>query len=84
MGSSPWSTNVHTPSSSKIAIRKAVYVEFSNLLIGTTYQLQVVTTLNGASWQNFGTPFTATNITMTFSNYWNVSDWNELFFRLSQ
>jgi hypothetical protein len=25
---------------------------------------------------------TATNSFMTYSNYWNVSDWNPLFFRL--
>src|SRR5665213_400817 len=59
---------------------KAVTVSFSNLSAGTNYQLQVSTDLN--SWTNFGSSFTATNSFMTYSNYWNVSDWNQLFFRL--
>jgi hypothetical protein len=59
---------------------KAVTVSFSNLSVGTNYQLQVSTDLN--SWTNFGAPFTATNSFMAYSNYWNVSDWNQLFFRL--
>lgn len=63
-----------------INIVKAVTVSFSNLTIGTNYQLQVTTDIN--SWTNFGTSFTATNTFMIYSNYWNVSDWNELFFRL--
>lgn len=59
---------------------KAVTVSFSNLTVGTNYQLQVSSDLN--SWTNVATPFTATNSTMIYSNYWNVSDWNQLFFRL--
>jgi hypothetical protein len=59
---------------------KAVTVNFSYLYVGTNYQLQVSTDLN--SWTNFGAPFTATNSFMTYSNYWNVPDWNQLFFRL--
>jgi len=59
---------------------KAVTVNFSYLTVGSNYQLQVSSDLN--SWTNFGTPFTATNSTMIYSNYWNVSDWNQLFFRL--
>lgn len=66
-----------TPS---VNLVKAVTVSFGNLSIGTNYQLQVTTDLN--SWTNFGTPITATNSFMTYSNYWNVSDWNQLFFRL--
>ena len=64
----------------KVNLIKAVTVNFSNLSIGTNYQLQVSTDLN--SWTNVATPFTATNSFMTCSNYWNVSDWNQLFFRL--
>lgn len=59
---------------------KAVTVNFSYLTVGSNYQLQVSSDLN--SWTNFGTPITATNSFMTYSNYWNVSDWNQLFFRL--
>jgi hypothetical protein len=63
-----------------VNIVKAVTVSFSNLIISTNYQLQVSTDLN--SWTNFDTPFTATNSSMVYSNYWNVSDWNQFFFRL--
>jgi hypothetical protein len=67
-------------SSPLVNLIKAVTVSFSNLTVGTNYQLQVTTNIN--SWTNFGTPITATNSFMTYSNYWNVSDWNQLFFRL--
>jgi hypothetical protein len=67
----PWPT---------VNLVKAVTVNFSGLLVGTNYQLQVSTDLN--SWTNFGAPFTATNSFMNYSNYWNVPDWNQLFFRL--
>jgi len=67
-------------SSPLVNLVKAVTVSFSNLTVGTNYQLQVTSNLN--SWTNFGTPITATNSFMTYSNYWNVSDWNQLFFRL--
>jgi hypothetical protein len=81
-GSAAWSTN--TPVSPPIiSISKAVYLNFSNLAVGTNYQVQVSTNLGG-TWSNYGVPFTATNLTMTYSNYWNVSDWNQLYFRLSQ
>jgi hypothetical protein len=63
-----------------INLVKAVTVNFVGLSVGTNYQLQVSSDLN--SWTNFGAPFTATNSFMTYSNYWNVSDWNQLFFRL--
>ena len=66
----------------RVNIHKAVYVDFSNLEIGTNYQLQVTTDLLG-TWTNYGTAFTATNATMTCSNYWNVENWNQLFFRLA-
>jgi hypothetical protein len=66
-----------TPS---VNLVKAVTVSFSNLTVGTNYQLQVSSDLN--SWTNVATPFTATNSFMISSNYWNVSDWNQLFFRL--
>lgn len=63
-----------------IGLVKAVTVNFSYLTVGSNYQLQVSSDLN--SWTNFGSPFTATNSFMIYSNYWNVSDWNRLFFRL--
>jgi hypothetical protein len=67
-------------SSPSINLVKAVTVNFSHLTVGTNYQLQVSTDLN--SWTNFGAPFTAASSFMAYSNYWNVPDWNQLFFRL--
>jgi hypothetical protein len=67
-------------STPNVNLVKAVTVSFGNLSIGTNYQLQVTTDIT--SWTNFGTPFTATNTFLIYSNYWNVSDWNQLFFRL--
>jgi hypothetical protein len=83
-GGSAWSTNVPFISSAMVNLHKAVYVDFSNLLVGTNYQLQTSTNLYGGAWLNYGTPVTATNSIMPFSNYWNVSKWNQLYFRLSQ
>jgi hypothetical protein len=59
---------------------KAVVPTFSNLLIGTNYQLQVSSDLN--TWRNQGVVFSATNSTMPYPQYFKVSNWNELFFRL--
>ena len=61
-------------------LRKAVYVDSSNLKIGANYQLQVSTGLN--TWTNSGTAFTATNSTWRSTNYWDVDGWSQLFFRL--
>lgn len=62
-----------------ISLGKAVFVKFSNLNIGYSYQLQTSTNLT--DWTDGGPPFTATTTNMT-SRYWNVDDWNQLFFRL--
>ncbi len=61
-------------------IKKAVYVDSDHLKVGTNYQLQVTTDLN--SWINYGSPFTATNSAWRTTNYWDVDNWNKLFFRL--
>ena len=68
------------PKVNLINLTNAVTVSFANLVVGTDYQLQVSTDLN--SWTNFGAAFTATNSFMIYTNNWNVSDWNQLFFRL--
>ena len=65
---------------STLNLRKAVYVDSSNLKISANYQLQVSMNLN--TWTNCGTAFTATNSTWRSTNYWDVGDWNQLFFRL--
>jgi multidrug transporter EmrE-like cation transporter len=68
------------PKVNLINLTNVVTVGFVNLIVGTDYQLQVSTNLN--SWTNFGAAFTATNSFMIYTNNWNVSDWNQLFFRL--
>jgi concanavalin A-like lectin/glucanase superfamily protein len=63
-----------------VEIRKAVYIGSQNLKVGTNYQLQVSTDLK--TWTNTGPPFTATNTSMLYPQYWNVDNWDDLFFRL--
>ena len=61
-------------------VRKAVYLDSPNLSVGTNYQVQVTSDL--VNWTNFGTAFTATNSSWRTTNYWDVDNWNQLFFRL--
>jgi hypothetical protein len=35
-----------------------------------------------STWTNYGAVFTATNTTMIYSQYFDVENWNSLFFRL--
>ena len=59
---------------------KAVRPTFSNLMVGTNYQLQVSGDLN--TWTNQGSAFTATNFNMAYPQYWDVDNWEKLFFRV--
>jgi hypothetical protein len=63
-------------------VRKAVYLDSPNLLVGTNYQVQVSSDLK--NWTNFGAAFTATNSYWRTTNYWDVVNWNQLYFRLQQ
>jgi hypothetical protein len=63
-----------------IALLKAVKPSFSNLKLGVKYQLQVSLDLN--TWYDQGLPFSATSTDMVYSQYWDVANWNQLFFRL--
>ena len=65
-----------------ITIQKAVYLTVSELSVGTNYQLQVSSDL--LNWTNYGGVFTATTNTWQSTNYWNVANWNQLYFRLEQ
>jgi hypothetical protein len=58
----------------------AVKPSFSNLSIGTNYQLQVSSDFK--TWTNHGSAFAATNVTMIYPQYFDVANWNQLFFRL--
>jgi hypothetical protein len=64
----------------RVEILKAVRPSFSNLSIGTKYQLQ--TSSNLTAWTNEGSPFTATASSMVYPGYWDVVNWNTLNFRL--
>jgi hypothetical protein len=63
-----------------VSLIKAVKPSFSYLAPGTNYQLQVSGDLN--NWTNQGSPFTATNTSMVYPQYWDVDNWSQLFFRL--
>lgn len=65
-----------------ISVQKAVYLTSSNLWAGTNYQVQSSTDL--INWTNQGSVFTATNSSWRSTNYWDVANWNQLFFRLQQ
>jgi concanavalin A-like lectin/glucanase superfamily protein len=59
---------------------KVVQPSFSNLTLGTNYQLQVSTGSN--TWTNSGSAFTATNSAMIYPKQFEVGNFDELFFRL--
>ncbi len=63
-----------------LGLQEAVKPSFSNLSLGTNYQLQVSGDLN--TWTNQGSVFTATNTTVIYPQYYDVSNFNQLFFRL--
>jgi hypothetical protein len=63
-----------------IKLVNAIQPSFSNLTLTTNYQLQVSPDMN--TWTNQGSPFTATNTTMIYPQYWDVDNWISLFFRL--
>lgn len=64
----------------RVDLIKAVKPSFSYLWVGTNYQMQLSADMN--TWTNHGSPFTATNTSMIYPQYWDVDDWGKLFFRL--
>ena len=64
----------------RVDLIKAVKPSFSYLWVGTNYQMQVSGDMN--TWTNYGAVFTATNTSMIYPQYWDVDNWNKLFFRL--
>jgi hypothetical protein len=71
---------IYSPFGLQIGLLKAVKPTFSDLFIGTNYQLQTSTELS--IWTNQGSPFTATNPVMTYPQYFDVDNWGKLLFRL--
>jgi hypothetical protein len=72
----------YVESAPSISIQKAVYLTANNLLVGSNYVVQASTDL--INWTNQDSVFTATNSDWQSTNYWNVANWNQLFFRLVQ
>ncbi len=71
---------IYSPFGVQTGLIKAVKPTFSDLLITTNYQLQVSTDL--ITWTNNGSPFTPTNRVMDYHQYFDVDNWNSLYFRL--
>ncbi len=71
---------IYSPAGLQIALIKAVRPSFTDLIVGTNYQLQVSDDM--VSWSNQGSPFTATSPTMAYPAYWDVENWGRLFFRV--
>jgi hypothetical protein len=67
-------------SSPRLDLIKAIKPSFSNLITTVNYQLQVSSDMT--TWTNQGSVFTATNTSMVYPQYWDVDNWNSLFFRL--
>ncbi len=63
-----------------VNLLKAVKPSFDGLGLGTNYQLQVSADMS--TWTNEGSPFMATNTSMVYPQYWDVDNWNGLYFRL--
>ena len=63
-----------------LSVQKALYLSSTNLLVGSNYQIQASSDL--VNWTNQGSVFTATNSTWQSPSFWNVSSWNQLFFRI--
>jgi hypothetical protein len=64
----------------RVDLIKAVKPSFSSLSLGTNYQLQVSADMS--TWTNQGAPFTATSMSMVYPQYFDVDNWNSLYFRL--
>jgi hypothetical protein len=69
-------------SGQSLSLIKAVTLQDYSLDVGTNYQLQVSSDL--INWTNQGAVFTATSSYWLSTNYWNVANWNQLFFRVVQ
>jgi hypothetical protein len=71
---------VNSPIGAQIDLVPALVPRFSNLSVGLSYQLQSSTDL--ITWTTQGPAFVATNTTMYSSQYFNVPNTNQLYFRL--
>lgn len=65
-----------------VSLRKAVYLESDNLLVGSTYKIQQ--SLDMTNWVDSGPTFQATNYLWRSTNYWDVGEWEQYFWRLQK
>ena len=63
-----------------VTLVKAVKPAFGNLAVGVGYQLQA--SLDFTTWFDQGLPFIATSPSMDYPWYYDVDNWNQVFFRL--
>jgi hypothetical protein len=71
---------ISSPLGLEVVLIKAVKPAFLNLSLGTNYQMQISGNLN--TWTNYGAAFTATNTSMVYPQYFDVDNWNSLYFRV--
>jgi hypothetical protein len=71
---------INSPLGAVIILLQAVVPAFSDMAVGSNYQLQASSDL--AIWTNQGAAFLATNSTMIFTQYYNVLNGSQLYFRL--
>jgi hypothetical protein len=64
----------------RVDLIKAVKPSFNNLTLTTNYQLQVSGDMR--TWTNQGSAFTAVATNMIYPQYFDVANWNSLYFRL--
>jgi hypothetical protein len=60
---------------------EAVLPTFSNLIVGTNYQLLISANLSG-TFTNYGPAFAATNSRMVYTQYFDVANGSQLFLRV--
>jgi hypothetical protein len=63
-----------------LGMGRAVYLNFTNLWIGSQYQVQASPDM--VTWTNSGAPFTATNANWRSTDYWATDNSGPLYFRV--
>jgi hypothetical protein len=71
---------ISSPLGVQIGLIQAVIPTFSGLSVGSNYLLQASTDLT--TWANQGSAFTAINTLLTYPQLFDVTNWNQFYFRL--
>ena len=72
----------YTAPTLNVGLKKYIGVNSSSLQVGTNYQVQISSDL--AHWTNSGAPFTAVSANWNSTKFWQVENWDKLYFRLQQ